>query len=105
MDVVPSYTDPTQLFVYAVNHRPPLGGRSVKDVGADSSIEIYETVVGGSTMTHIRTVEDQVIATPNDVAGSPNGKSFYFTNDHGFKTGFVSHISVIALNIVSNFSH
>jgi len=26
--------------------------------------------------------------TPNDIVGSPDGKSFWFTNDHGSKTGF-----------------
>lgn len=96
MDVVPSSADPTQLFVYVVNHRIPLLNRSAKDLGADSSIEIYRTTVGGSTLTHLKTVEDQVvITTPNDIVGSSDGQSFHFTNDHGFKTGLVSHMYVV----------
>lgn len=88
MDVVPSSSDPKKLFVYLVNHRAPLTGVSEK-VGADSSVEIFSTVLGSSTMTHVKTVEDPAIITPNDIVGYPDGKSFYFTNDHGAKTGIV----------------
>ena len=90
MDVVPSTSDPSQLFVYLVNHRKPLGGKDAHKVGADSSVEIFQTTVGGDTLMHLKTVEDPVVLTPNDVVGSPDGKSFYFTNDHGSKTGYVS---------------
>jgi arylesterase / paraoxonase len=56
MDVVPSSADSTELFVYLVNHRLPLYGHSAKDVGADSSIEIFKTTVSGTTMTGLKTV-------------------------------------------------
>ena len=88
MDVVPSATDPKELFVYAVNHRKPVHGRA-NQVGADSVIEIFKTTVGGKTLTHLRTIKSPIIDTPNDLVGSPDGKSFYFTNDHGVKLGFV----------------
>ena len=91
MDVVPSEIDPSELFVYLVNHRAPLGDADAAKVGADSVIEVFKTTVGGSTLTHIKTVEDPVIITPNDIAGSSDGKSFYFTNDHGAKVGLVRH--------------
>jgi arylesterase/paraoxonase len=90
MDVVPSTSNPRDLFVYLVNHRIPLDGRSAAEVGADSSIEIYKTTSGGSTLMHLQTVDDPIILTPNDVVGSSDGKSFHFTNDYGSKTGFVS---------------
>lgn len=90
MDVVPSSVNPAELFVYLVNHRTPAGPRKAKDVGADSVIEVFKTSVGASVLTHLRTVADPVIATPNDIAGSADGTSFYFTNDHGaLKTGLV----------------
>ena len=89
MDVVPSSSNPSELLVYLINHRAPLGGLRAKDVGADSVVEIFKTTLGGDTLTHIKTVQDPVILTPNDVVGSPDGKSFYFTNDHGAKTGLV----------------
>ncbi|EIN11802.1 serum paraoxonase/arylesterase [Punctularia strigosozonata HHB-11173 SS5] len=92
MDVVPSSTDPSQLFVYVVNHRAPHDGQDANQVGADSSVEIFRTSVGGSTMVHVATVEDPVIVTPNDLVGSPDGKSFWFTNDHGSKTSLTRHL-------------
>jgi sugar lactone lactonase YvrE len=90
MDVVPSSSNPSDLFVYLVNHRAPLGGVLAKDVGADSAIEIFKTTVGAKNLTHLKTVESPVIITPNDIVGSPDGKSLYFTNDHGEKVGLVS---------------
>ena len=90
MDVVPSSSNPSELFVYLVNHRTPLGNLKGKDVGADSVVEIFKTTVGGIALTHVKTVEDPVIYTPNDLVGSSDGKSFYFTNDRGNKVGLVS---------------
>jgi arylesterase / paraoxonase len=88
LDVVPSAADPKELFVYAINHRKPVHGQA-KLVGADSVVEIFKTTVGGNTLTHVRTIESPIINTPNDLVGSPDGKSFYFTNDHGVKIGYV----------------
>ncbi len=88
LDVVPSAADPRELFVYAINHRKPVHGQG-KLVGADSVVEIFKTTVGGNTLAHMRTMESPIIDTPNDLVGSPDGKSFYFTNDHGDKLGFV----------------
>ncbi|KAF8971107.1 serum paraoxonase/arylesterase [Flammula alnicola] len=88
MDVVPSSADPSELFLYLVNHRAPLGAKA-KNVGADSVIEIFKTTLGSNAMSHVKTVDDPVIITPNDVVGGPDGKSFYFTNDHGAKVGHV----------------
>lgn len=89
LDVVPSASNPEMLYVYAINHRKPVQGIG-KKVGANSVVEIFKTTIGENTLTHLRTVEDPVIDTPNDLVGSPDGKSFYFTNDHGAKVGFVS---------------
>ena len=96
MDVVPSASDPDVLFVYLINHRIPLGNKSAAEVGADSVIEIFKTTVGGKVLEHIRTVEDPtVIIAPNDVVGSADGTSFYFTNDHGSRVGLVSPSSLL----------
>jgi len=96
LDVVPSAADPRELFVYAINHRKPVHGRG-KLVGADSVVEIFKTTVGGNTLTHMRTFESPIINTPNDLAGSPDGKSFYFTNDHGVKVGFSRYLELLGL--------
>lgn len=89
MDVVPSSSDPSTLFVYLVNHRKPLANQPAHLVGADSCIEIFKTEVRSSTLTHLHTVEHDLIITPNDVVGSPDGQSFHFTNDRGEKVGLV----------------
>ena len=91
MDVVPSTSNPSELFVYLVNHRIPLGDANPVEVGADSVIEIFTTTVGGTTLEHKRTIEDPIIVTPNSVSGSADGGSFYFTNDRGVRVGLVSH--------------
>ncbi|KAI0063654.1 calcium-dependent phosphotriesterase [Artomyces pyxidatus] len=96
MDVVPSASNPNELFIYAINHRAPLHGKA-EDVGADSVVEVFKTTVGGKTATHLRTIEDPVIQTPNDVVGSSDGKSFYFTNDYGKKVGYTRTLEALAL--------
>lgn len=99
-DVIASPTNPAELFVYAINHRRPLSGKA-EQVGADSVIEIFETTLGGTVLKHVATMESPALITPNDIAGLPDGKSFYFTNDHGSKTGFVSDIFLILTIFVS----
>ncbi|KAF9222534.1 calcium-dependent phosphotriesterase [Gyrodon lividus] len=87
MDVVASSEDPSVLYVYLVNHRKPEIGDPWK-VGADSVIELFKTQIGSSTLEHVKTFQDPLtILTPNDVVGSPDGKSCHFTNDHRQKTG------------------
>lgn len=89
MDVVPSFDDPSVLYVYLVNHRKPESADARK-VGADSVIEVFRTHIESSMLEHVRTFQDPaVVVTPNDVVGSPDGKSVHFTNDHRYKTGFV----------------
>ncbi|KAF5370703.1 hypothetical protein D9758_002025 [Tetrapyrgos nigripes] len=103
MDVVPSDTNPSELYVYAVNHRLPLDGKDPKVVGADSVIEIFKTRVGSSSLAHVNTVEDStVLTTPNDVTGFSDGKSFFFTNDHGpHKTGTLKGLRNMFTSIAS----
>lgn len=106
MDVVASTPHSEHLFIYLVNHRIPLGNVSPKDVGADSVIEIFETAVGSTVMKHVKTVEHPIISTPNSVTGSPDGKSFYFTNDHGVRVGLVRTRSLLTLSAFTlNMAH
>ncbi|KAG6894138.1 hypothetical protein C0992_007391 [Termitomyces sp. T32_za158] len=95
MDIVQSSSNPNELYVYLINHRAPLAGQSARQVGADSTIEIFKTVVNSDSLIHIRTVQDPVIACPNDLVGYPDGQSFYFTNDHGEKVGFVRELDLL----------
>jgi arylesterase/paraoxonase len=89
MDVVPSSTNSKDLFVYLINHRAPLGGKEASKVGADTSIEIFKIPSGGQKLVHQMTVENSLLISPNDVIGSPDGKSFHFTNDIGKKASAV----------------
>lgn len=91
MDVVPSSSNPNELYLYLINHRPPVDGRDARVVGADSSIEVFKTFVGSQKMVHHATIEDPLIITPNDIVGSPDGKSFHVTNSLGTKVGAVSN--------------
>ncbi|KAJ7647870.1 hypothetical protein FB45DRAFT_894654 [Roridomyces roridus] len=95
MDVVPSSSNPSELFIYAVNHRRPTDAAHVE---ANSTIEIFKTSVGSKTLTHLRTVYDpSVIWTPNDVIGAADGRSFFFTNDHTWKTGPREILSLLGI--------
>ncbi|KNZ80456.1 Serum paraoxonase/arylesterase 2 [Termitomyces sp. J132] len=85
MDIVQSSSNSDELFVYLINHRAPLVHQSAREVGADSTVEIFRTVIDSDSLIHIRTVQDPIIICPNDVVGYPDGQSFYFTNDHGEK--------------------
>lgn len=82
MDVVPNKDNPNELFVYLVNQRPPVDEATAEKVYADPSIEVFKTTVGGQVLSHLRTFDDRsAIKSPNDIVGSNDGKSFWFTND------------------------
>ncbi|CAK5265338.1 unnamed protein product, partial [Mycena citricolor] len=98
MDVVASSSNPAELFIYAVNHRKPIGPKSALTAGANSTIEIFKTVVGSGQILHVQTVHDPVIISPNDVVGSPDGSSFFFTNDHASKLGVRRHLGILGLD-------
>jgi arylesterase/paraoxonase len=91
MDVVADEHDSDLLWVYFVNHRPPLDPSvDARQVGADSSIELFKTRLGTDSIEWVRTfVNPEIIVTPNDIVGGTNGKEFWFTNDHQSKLGLV----------------
>ncbi|KAB5590758.1 Serum paraoxonase/arylesterase [Ceratobasidium theobromae] len=90
MDVVPDEKDPDTLWIYLVNHRPPLDPTYI---GANSVIEVFKTQLGMGHVDWVQTVEDHtVVVTPNDIVGSSNGQEFWFTNDNSVKTGMWRHI-------------
>lgn len=93
MDVVPSASNPSELFVYLVNHRPPKG-LDARQWGADSVLEIFKHKIGDDKLTHIKTIQSSLMIAPNDVVGSDDGTSLYFTNDNGQKTGIKRQIGV-----------
>jgi hypothetical protein len=79
------------LRMLLINHRPPLDHLTnihfdANSVGANSTIELFETKASSSTMYHVRTYVNKVIDTPNRVAWVDD-YAFVFTNDHSKKTG------------------
>ncbi|KZW00280.1 calcium-dependent phosphotriesterase [Exidia glandulosa HHB12029] len=80
LDVVSSGDpeNPHEVFVYVVNNRPPAGNAWA--FGPNSVVEIFKGEAGKS-LKHVATVRDPLIGIPNDVLGSPDGKSFWITND------------------------
>jgi arylesterase/paraoxonase len=84
------------LRIILINHRPPVDpvtGEALDAtmLGANSTIEQFQTKVGSETMRHVRTYVNPLIQTPNRVAWVSD-HSFLFTNDHSNKVGFVSFL-------------
>ena len=79
------------LRVFVNSHNPardPQTGKllDAHKLGANSTIEVFETTLGASTMRHIRTHAHPEIRTPNRPAAT-GPDSFLFTNDHRDKVG------------------
>ncbi|OHE93609.1 hypothetical protein CORC01_11108 [Colletotrichum orchidophilum] len=77
--------DRVELFL--VNNRPsvdPVTGDLLdqKSVGANSTIEIFETGPRAMGMKHVRTFASANISTPNNIAAL-SSEAFYFTNANG----------------------
>jgi arylesterase/paraoxonase len=58
---------------------------------SNNTIEEFEVILNSQSIKHIRTIANDAIATPNNVAiVSPGTTGVYITNDHGFhKSGIV----------------
>jgi hypothetical protein len=95
MDIVPSASNPSDVFMFLVNHRPQ---SNAEQRGADSVVEIFKHTISTDKLQHIKTISDPLIVTPNDLVGSDDGKSFFVTNDHGQKTGFVSIVELMSIS-------
>jgi hypothetical protein len=86
--------DDNTMRFYFVNQRPPVGAfNNIIDatkIGANSTIEIFETRKGEEAMRHVRTIWNDQIWTPNRVAAVGDGSgAFLVTNDHSVKVGWV----------------
>ncbi|KIY65970.1 calcium-dependent phosphotriesterase [Cylindrobasidium torrendii FP15055 ss-10] len=81
MDVVPDESG-AAVYIYLVHHRMPVEGTPMALGYYDSAIEVFESKVGSTNAKHLHTFSrNNVLLTPNDVVGSNDGKSVYFTND------------------------
>ncbi|KIY65969.1 hypothetical protein CYLTODRAFT_399519 [Cylindrobasidium torrendii FP15055 ss-10] len=81
MDVVPVEGSKDELYIYLVDHHLYADGTPPIEA-YDSAVEVYKTKVGSNTADLVWTVpRNDALVTPNEVVGSGDAKSFYFTND------------------------
>ncbi|GAA6060093.1 hypothetical protein JCM10212_003501 [Sporobolomyces blumeae] len=73
-----------KLTVFINSHRPPKNRKLGKTLGANSVIEILETTVGSDELKYVKTVQHNLVRTPNNVVAL-GPREFYFSNDHRHK--------------------
>ena len=82
----------SKLRFWMINHRPPVNEAGqpldAKIVGANSTVEVFDLARGSAQWNYAKTVADDAILTPNNIATTGDG-GFVVTNDHTTKTGTV----------------
>jgi len=92
-DVQTNPKNASETFFYIVHHRVPDRRKGhPRHIGAESVIQVFKgtsimDVKGSSRLTFVKEYASDLMTTPNDVVGSPDGKSFWWTNDHGEAIG------------------
>jgi arylesterase / paraoxonase len=92
-DVHVGNDDPPTLRMLLVNNRPfldPVWGTvlDAAKLGANATIELFETTLGSTKLRYVKTFSDPAIKTPNNVA-FVGPDSFVLTNDKSAINGFV----------------
>ncbi|KAI9716600.1 MAG: hypothetical protein M1828_007633 [Chrysothrix sp. TS-e1954] len=113
IDIVDSPDETDTIYIFAVNHLPnpdyytePPPDPKTAPPRARSQIEIFKHVLHTTTATHVRSIRNTLIATPNDIhAISP--KSFYVTNDHHYREPGALRTTEVVLDFAawSNIVH
>lgn len=85
--------DPPTLCMLLVNNRPfldPITGAllDATKLGANATIELFETTLGSIELRYVKTFHDPAIQTPNNVAFM-GPDAFVITNDKSAIHGFV----------------
>ncbi|KAL2862949.1 serum paraoxonase/arylesterase family protein [Aspergillus lucknowensis] len=99
IDVIQDPDRAEALYIFAVNHLPnpeysPATEAEAEAPKARSQVEVFHYVLNSSTIRHVRSVRHPLITTPNDLyATSPY--SFYVTNDHHYREGFLRELESI----------
>jgi arylesterase/paraoxonase len=92
-DVYVGENDPPTLRMLLVNNRPfldPVTGALLDgtNLGANATIELFETTLGSTELRYVKTYHDPAIQTPNNVAFM-GPDAFVLTNDRSVIHGFV----------------
>ncbi|MCJ1380675.1 hypothetical protein MMC17_003783 [Xylographa soralifera] len=100
IDIYSAPSSPDIVYVFAINHLPnpayyDFPSPAPSTPKGRSQVEIFRHTIGTSTATHLRSVRDPLIRTPNDVyATSPT--TFYITNDHFYREGALRDFENVA---------
>jgi hypothetical protein len=103
IDVISSPSDPSTVLIFAINHlpnpsnpsNPPGTSPDPKHPKALSQIELFIHTLNTTFATHIRSIRQPLIRTPNDIyARSP--ASIFVTNDHHYREGVMRLVEDIA---------
>ncbi|BGP16722.1 hypothetical protein JCM10213_009140 [Rhodosporidiobolus nylandii] len=101
LDVLSSPTDPDELYLFLISHRPRLPAEASAQQGADSVVEVFRTRVGSSTAQYVRTLRHEaLLKTPNnlvaDAAALKEGKAaFWASNDHARRLGWERNVEMV----------
>lgn len=96
-DIKADESNPNLLKMLLINHRPPYDSETgllldATRIGANSTVELFEAVLGETEMRHVRTYgDDKAMITPNNIAWTKSS-GFLLTNDRSNKVGLVSHL-------------
>lgn len=82
---------PRQATIYLINHSLPSDPKSAPSIGAQSVIEVFDTVLGDPKASYRSTIDHELIITPNSLVGMSQ-TSFYVTNDHSSKTAWTRQL-------------
>jgi arylesterase/paraoxonase len=93
-----SKLDSGLITIFINSHRPIAGSDGSE--GAGSVIEIFETRLGEGELKWVKTIQHDVVRTPNSMAAI-GPRQVYFSNDHRRKNHWVS-LLVLSLCFVSS---
>lgn len=94
IDLWRSPKDPNHLTIFVNSHRPPKNRALAPTQGADSVIEIFETLVGTDEARHVKTIVHPNVRTPNNIAAT-GPRTFYVSNDHRYKQHWSRQFEII----------
>ncbi|KAI9697167.1 MAG: hypothetical protein M1820_007903 [Bogoriella megaspora] len=106
IDIYTPSSDPDSVYIFAVNHLPnpaywsppPRTNASALEPKARSQIEIFRHELGSDSATHIRSVWDPLVRTPNDILAISETE-FYFTNDHYYREGTLRLVEDVGFDL------
>ncbi|KAA1099288.1 hypothetical protein PGT21_001481 [Puccinia graminis f. sp. tritici] len=94
----PESIPPRKATIFLTNHRAPRDNDDLQSAGtADSVIEVFDTIVGSDEATYRRTIQHDLIVTPNNLVAM-NQNSFYVTNDHRKKKHWTRNLEMLFLD-------